>query len=212
MQIIDGKMVYETEHCFMCDGKGLSVRLEPCPNYGKATHGKACVHCGAKNMHSHGHLNTGKMETCPYCKGKGRKPETHCSTMPDELWQSLELRVYRRVDRENSWNEAFLGLGCVFSCQDYGAAWASTDEKIIEDVQGHQHHQACKVAKDDGTICDHVGIFVNRNGYSVRAVYGAVSEVEREIDSEPSVNSARVIGAAVCENGGNGTLAAAGKF
>jgi len=79
-------------------------------------------------------------------------------------------------------NESLLGFGCVYSITDYGEHKKFTDNELIDKVRDSESFiQACKIAKDDGTLCDHVGIFCNNNGYSVRPVYNEDS-TKKDID------------------------------
>lgn len=63
----------------------------------------------------------------------------------------------------------------VFTCTDYGRAWRATDAEVVADVLDNSgSHQACKVAQDNGTLCDHVAIIVKPGGYAVKAVFAPV--------------------------------------
>jgi len=131
----------------------------------------------------------------------------------------LDFKV-NRADRGITWNESFLGVGCVWSSCDYGRAAAMSDEGVIAKIKEYDSAvQAisfcCPVEGSSrvGLVADYIGIFISREGYSVRPVFnGDVDSVIRQIKSEPSEEMGRVIGAVVHSLGGNGVLAAAGKL
>ena len=164
------KLVMGRKNCWHChEGTvGTNVTCTGCQGTGRSKSGKQkCRTCrGTKTVY-----NNDIRKPCDTCKGNpvNFNEETVYDHMPDAVWQSLTFKVYRH-NRPITGNEALLGLGCVYSSQDYGAAWdANNDEALIASVKASGGHQACKVAKKDGTLCDHVGIFVSRGGYSVRA-------------------------------------------
>ena len=145
--------------------------------------------------------------TCSACNGTAIVPENDCDTMPDKMYLGLPFKVYRH-NRELTYGESLLGWGCVYSCTDYGCAYGSTDESVIADVRSHNHVQLCKVAKNL-VLCDHVGIFIARDGYSVRAVYrpdglDAITTIAHERPYSEGI----AVGQAIYNAGGNGTLGA----
>jgi hypothetical protein len=213
MKIIDGKVTMETKECLYCHGKGQREEWVSCPNYGKAMRGKACPHCGSTTKHNHRPINTGNIIECDHCKGVGRVDET-LYDYADNLYSAMEFRVYRQ-NRAGSWNEMHFGAGCVYSCTDYGAAWnhPENDAGLIAKVKGNTGQQAVKFCKENedgtGTPANHIGIFVTRDGYSVRAVYTLAETVAR-IQREPNETTARIVGGALAAAGMNGTAFAAG--
>jgi RecJ-like exonuclease len=211
MKIVDGKIILEVKACSYCDGKGQREEYQTCPNWHKAMRGKACSFCGSTTKHGHSGKHTGKMLTCDRCSGTGKEMEDLYGYAPESIWQEMTFIVYRQ-DRENTWNESFLGAGCVYSSEDYGQAAKSDNAAIIEKVKASGNHQAVKFAKEDNTLADHIGIFVTRNGYSVRAVFSGVRAVNAQIAHEPSPTVARLFGGAIAADGGNGTAFAAGMI
>jgi len=209
MKLVDGKVVTETKECCYCNGTGKREKWISCPNHGRAMRGKPCQYCKATTKHGHQPINTKTIETCQRCNGTGRVDEDLCS-YADNIYQAMEFRVYRQ-NRAGSWNELHFGAGCVFSCCDYGAAWdhPENDAALIEKVRNNSGQQACKFCRDDGSLADHIGIFVNRDGYSVRAVY-TLAETTARINREPSETAARVVGGILAGAGLNGTAYAAG--
>lgn len=115
--------------------------------------------------------------TCRGCNGTAIVPETITDSVPQDIYRGLPVRIVD-TGRENSWNESHLGMGCVYSCADYGRAYeayaadpAKGTAMLIADVRSQTYVQACKIARDDGTLCKGIVVMLNRNGYSVRAEY-----------------------------------------
>jgi RecJ-like exonuclease len=210
MKIIDGKIVLETRPCSRCDGKGEVEQYQTCPNWHKAMRGKACPFCGSTTKQGHSGKHTGIMTICSNCDGKKNVPENLYDYAPESIWQGLAFKVYRQA-RQNTWNESYLGAGCIYSSEDYGQAAKMDDATIISKVKASGNHQAVKFAKEeDNTLADHIGIFVTLNGYSVRAVFSGVKAVADKIAREPSPTVARIVGGMIAADGGNGTAFAAG--
>jgi hypothetical protein len=179
MKLENGKLVLERRACLNCnEGTIPGQRWCPtCKGTGKGKRGGAggCRTCrGMKTT-----ADFDNPTPCPVCKGnyQNAQPETTSDYLPDDIWRGLTFKVYR-TNQPLTWNESHLGLGFVFSCEDYGRAWNDTDENIITSVKEHGGHQASKIAKDDGSICDHVAIVVKRGGYAVKAVFTKPSQVE----------------------------------
>lgn len=87
-----------------------------------------------------------------------------------------------------------------------------TDEAIIAKVKSEEDGhflQLCKVANKENRLADHIGIFVNRQGFSVRAVYESdATDTKRIIARERGKDEGFRFGTAIARNGGNGTLGA----
>jgi hypothetical protein len=113
------------------DGKKVILEMKDC----------SCTWRGTPGL-------VAKQVTCPVCNGTARVPENSCDTMPDEMYLALPFKVYRH-NRELTYGESLLGWGCVYSCEDYGAAFKSSDEKVLADVRGHGFVQLCKVANKE---------------------------------------------------------------
>lgn len=171
IRIENGKLIYGLEECF-CDTNGTIPGSKPCSKCNgtgrtKGGLGKGdCRQChGFKTQIDHEHR-----VPCTWgCNGTHYKQANSCSYLPDSIFPSLAFKVYRS-DRPQTIAESLLGVG-VFSCTDYGRHAQQTDTALIDSVKAHGSVQATKISKEDGTICDHVGIFCNRNGYTVEAVY-----------------------------------------
>jgi hypothetical protein len=172
MKIIDGKIVLETRECSWCNGKGIKPAQVACPLCKGTMRGPRGGRNSCRKCYNGKVASDTLTVPCPRCNGAKIEPETMTDFMPEELWKSLPFKVIREANGRFGFNENFLGLGYVFTCGDYGAAWTANDEAaLIEDVRNTRIHQACAVAMGDGTLCEYVAILVTPNGYKVRAVY-----------------------------------------
>ena len=173
MERIGNKLQYDFKTCSSCQGSSQIKDLRRCPMYGKAVNrqpNRVCPNCNAKNKHGHAYLDTGNMKDC-HCDD-GRLKEDRYSSVPKSIVDSLEIRVYRS-DRPTTWNEQYLGLGCVFSTNDYGAYKSISDAELIDQVRASGSYiQATKLVDNEDKFCHHLGIFTSQQGYSVKAVWG----------------------------------------
>jgi hypothetical protein len=201
-------VILEKKPCVWCDGTGLSAKQVPCYTCKGTGRGPRGGKGGCRKCSGFGHVySPTEKETCTGCMGEKMVPENDCDSMPDEWWHNMTFKVYRQ-DRDQTYNEFLLAHNCVFSCSDYGKAAGASDESIIESVRKETYVQLCKVARDL-KFCDHVGIFVNRGGYSVRAVFGSdASETLKTIASERGIDEGMAVGNAIAAAGGNGTMGA----
>jgi hypothetical protein len=212
MRIEGDRLIYELTECFTCDGTGLvygRVRCQRCGGSGNGPRGgrggcRACSGFGSVPDRSRRTLR------CRRCDGSGRVPEDRYSYirshLMDEILNRVPIVVARR-DRAGTWNEAFLGIGCVYSVTDYGRSAELSDAELIAQVRERiaRGTQACKVVDDEDRLPAAIVIAAHRNGYSVRAQHGTESVVPL---GEPQ-DVARARGMSVYEAGGHGTLAAA---
>lgn len=210
MRIDDGTIVLETRPCYGCDGSGTIASRTKCVACYGSGNGPRGGRGGCRKCHGsgigHDHDNRA---TCISCDGIGQRPEDLCDRVNDEDMQAFTLSVYRS-DRAQSWNEAHMGHGCVYSCTDYGEHARMTDDELIARVRRSlKGVQATKIANRAMQVCDHIGIFCNDNGYSVRAVFESAAEVERDAASELTVAEGSLFGQMIFAEGGNGTMAAA---
>ncbi len=211
MQLNGNAITLELRPCTSCNGSGRAAKQVTCPACKGTGNGPKGGHNGCKKCSGLRYVySRTETVTCGSCDGAGHVPENDCDTMPDAWWQALTFKVYRH-ERAISFNEYLLGLGCVFSCTDYGRAYESTDEKVIADVRAHTWIQLCKVAKDL-TMCDHVGIFIAHNGYSVRAVYTPdAHDAIATIANERGKDEGFRVGGILAGEGLNGTMGAVYK-
>lgn len=172
-EIAGKERLFKFKDCSACKGSGKKGRgnCQSC----NASYNQSCRYqfnyppAGKLTDHSNFDLIP-----CRQCNGnwEGTKEGSITDHLPAEIMASFEVKVYGNKTREASWNEEHLALGCLYSCS--GLSWKHTTiEKEVESVKKSilNGTQACKVAKDDGTLADHIGIFLNDYGYSVRAVY-----------------------------------------
>lgn len=172
MLIENGKIILGHKNCYCEDGtQSTRIPCGECKGTGNGKRGGrgGCRKCnGSRNDYDH--INR---STCSRCKGNPTnfERETLCDYLPDGVWESLTFKVIRN-NAPMSIAESLIGIGCVFSCTDYGTAWKrNNDDELIASVKESKSHQATNIATDDGTICDFIGIFVNQMGYTVKAVF-----------------------------------------
>lgn len=171
------RLVCETRNC-ICNHPAA-----PCPA-GRVAGRQACSECkgtgngkrggkgGCRKCHGFGtQPDFVNHVECGSCEGTGIVPETIYDGLPTEIWAGLDFRVFR-TDRQQTWNEQWLGIGYCWTSTDYGRAWAGTDEALLEYVRNERCRvQACKVAREDGTLCDFVAIAIMPHGYTVHGVF-----------------------------------------
>lgn len=136
---------------------------------------------------------------CESCQGagKGSKEGDISDYLPAEIMATFDVKVYGTGTREASWNEQHLGHGCLYSTS--GLSWKfTTVEAELNNVKQRilNGTQACKVAEqlldESGKrlpvarLADHIGVFLNDQGYSVRAVWNSPLETATDIANEAS--------------------------
>lgn len=209
------KLVMDVRSCWSCDGTRKVnewVKCEACKGTGKVSIRKRCMVCDPKGDHLHNSLIKGKKlsigtAVCQSCTD-GTQME-NITDSADDIWKTLNFKVYRS-NRHQTIGESLLGLGCAWSTTDYGRHKSETDEALIENTRNHSYIQACKFAQNDGTICDHVGIFCNDNGYSVKAVFVPTdaTKIENLFRNGLSVDVGMQVGMNLANQGLNGTMIA----
>ena len=174
MHIENGKMVYGKRECSNCHGEGRKPSALVCDKCKGTGNGPRGGKGQCRKCYGSGHTYTNETRvTCPTCKGINShacEQATQFDYMPKPVWESFEFRVLRS-SRPQTWNEAYLGLGSVFSATDYGRHKNQTNEEIIDHVRKTGAHQACKVTRDDGTVANYIAILTSDNGYVVLAVF-----------------------------------------
>jgi hypothetical protein len=211
-------LTLDLKDCTACFGSGLvSTRIDcrACNGSGNGPRGGKgrCPKCHGYG-NDYDHVN---QSTCEKCNGSPHRAESEnwCDNTPAEAVAALQLRVARQ-DREVSWNESYLGLNSLWSCQDYGTAWERPDIEVLSDVREkllNDRTQAVKLLAGDydrdattAPIVRGLVVVVSRGGYSVRA---DTSLAESLAEREPDYTTAHIVGMAVYNAGGNGTMAAA---
>ena len=177
MEIIDNKVVLGTRECHCVRstaGTGKAWNIKYCQNYTKAQGTHNCILKKCPNNPSgkrEWHELSRYIVTCSGCGGAGKVEENYCDTLT--LPENFPIRV-QRVGRGNTFNENYLGMGCLYSSMDYGEAAKKTDKEVEALVRANRstlQTQAVKVvkSKDNLTLCDFLLVNVTANGYSVRA-------------------------------------------
>lgn len=148
--------------------------------------------------------------TCGSCEGSLEVPENYCDNIDGEtLLQYVSVRVIRNTNIGTSWNEQYLGLGCLWSCTDYGTAAEGTDENLLAQITKELRTRSVQLIKvvrnrEDLRLADEIGIYLKSNGYSLRPIFAEVGEKQFAPEGTD-----QAFGQAVYAAGGNGTLAAA---
>lgn len=207
MRVENGKLVYATTTCWTCNGTGAYRPNHPCPRYDRPQNGQPCPHCGSTTKHGHHYLPDGQDVTCGRCQGTGKVPENRYDYLPSEIVTAIPLVVVRS-NRAITFNESYLGIGCLWSSVDYGAHRRLSDEALAEKIrsdmsQGHSV-QACHVVDKEDRLPPFIAICCNNQGYSVRSAW-ELPQLLQEWDVETGM----LVGTAVYRAGGHGTLAAA---
>jgi len=212
MRLEERRIVLDPKPCDVCGGTGQAPTYKPCPTCQGTCRGPRGGRNGCRRCYGMGRvIDRENREPCRTCNATGSVSESLCDYLPPGMFAALGLPVrVIRSDRQQTWNEANLGAGCVYSCTDYGRHQKETDEAIAAEVAAHcDRQQATKFTDRAGNLCEAVGVFCSSGGYSVRAIFPGLNPAER-IAHEPDPEMALRIGAAVCEAGGNGTLFASG--
>jgi hypothetical protein len=213
-------LTLDVKQCTRCGGRGDQPTHITCPRCNGTQRGPRGGRggCGCYGGKVWDHENR---VTCDNCHGNpdGASRETWTDAAPVEAVMSMSLIVIRQ-DRGGSWNESYLGLGCLWSSVDYGERWEREDdtpllEEIVEQLR-HDRTQACKIIASDydrdaptAQVARGLAILLHRNGYSVRV---ATTDNLARAQAEPEGHKALALGTAVYQAAGNGTLAAAGAY
>jgi hypothetical protein len=183
-------LTLDTKECFCRDGKVAGpITCVKCHGTGQGPKGgrNGCKMCnGTGTMYS--------MEfnplVCGACHGTMTVAETWYDRIPKEAVAALADRiVVKRVERRNDWIENHLGLGALWTAQDYGQAWERTDAQVVADIRdsllnGHGGFiQAVNVIDRAGTcehtksciMADQIVVEVRKDGYSVKAKITSVA-------------------------------------
>lgn len=165
--------------CRSCRGTGTQLKALACPQCDGTGKGPRGGRGGCRKCHGHGtHYSPNHTETCSACEGKPEDAsyETWCDKAPVEAARSMPMVVVR-LNRLNTFNEAYFGHGTLWSCTDYGAANSQTDDELVARVRESltMPVQAIKIVRGyerDAEVLplhDILVISVTRDGYAVRA-------------------------------------------
>lgn len=169
MHIENGRLIMGRKNCTNCqDGtKSTIVPCKKCNGTGKGIRGGrgGCRTCyGTGGVHDHDNR-----AICNSCKGdyKGAEAETITDYIPYDIYRTIPVRVIRQQNYLTP-IELLLGTaGALYTSSGTG----DSDESLVKEVEGHRHTQACKVCRDDGTLCSYIGVIVLKNGYTVQAFW-----------------------------------------
>lgn len=211
----DNTITLETRECSSCRwiAPGKVAGRKTCDACNGTGNGKRGGKNGCKSCHGfRTRPDHDNLVTCPNCKGTAIQPENWTDTTTGNVLVALLTLpiTVRRSERGQTWNEAYLGLGSLYSVTDYGRHTEQTDAELIQSVRDDlgRHTQLCNVAEkaEDGTLTFAAGIVIDcsRNGYSVRAHFGTPLVAA----DDTADRAGEAIGHAVYKAGGNGTLAA----
>lgn len=205
MRVEDGKLIYESRTCGTCDGTGRYRGNHPCPRYDRPQKGQPCPFCGSTTRYGHHYLPDAEDMVCPRCQRTLQEPETRCDYLPQEVLASIPIVVVHS-NRAITWNESYLGVGCLWSTVDYGRHKTMTDEQLVAEVRDGRHSsvQATAVVDDQDRLPPFIAICCSDQGYSVRSAW-KLPQLLREWD----VETGHIVGMAVYHAGGHGTMAAA---
>lgn len=199
MKIEQGKVILETQTCHMCGHNRLPQGMAPGPFV-------------------NGEPDWDNPRICDCCGGTGKVGEDRFSFMPEGMMKTIPIKLYLQ-DRNISFNESYIGIGCIWSCLDQGRAW----EQIGKDQAGvnafmreirkevdEDTSQASKITDENLNVCNHIAVIVNKGGYSLRAVFSEdASDLLNKASGELPEPIGIMFGIQVANNGENGTLAAA---
>ena len=205
----NGRLIYEPRVCPGCDGGKTVGGFRRCSFYDKPMRGHPCPDCGSTRRYGHNcGISTAERSLCGRCEGSGTVLETRYDYLPADILQVVPVLIVRQ-NRAATFNESLLGLGCLWSSIDYGQAWGMPEDQLYAKVrQAIVKHssQACSVVDDQDCLPPAIGVFVHREGYSVRPI---TEDSLRSLARERGYAEGMAVGMLVYRLGGHGTLAGA---
>lgn len=184
IRIVDGCLVFGLEACTCAMGDnpqhaGKMPGYKPCPkcrgtNRTKGGTGKGqCRHCFQGRI-----VDFNTWETCGRCNGTGTNQADRYSYVPKvvmtEILRDMPIRIHRS-GRRQTFNEAYLGIGLVYGCTDYGRYKQLSDEELADHVRKGMSEQSTQgtniCRKEDNRICTAIDVLCHDQGYSVQAAW-----------------------------------------
>lgn len=208
MNIVDRKVVLGKEDCRTCHYNGFPgevcghkwIKCESCKGTGKRGNGQ-CRKCndikgyipsyGIKPGLTHNNDWVNRL-VCPTCGGdyKDREDETitgYLSTdQMKELFPRDRIKVYSSNRIPGTAESLLGGIGdhVLYSVSGCSSKELNDNQVLVEHVgKFSQGVQACKVANKEFEVADHLGVFTNAYGYTVRAVFNEKHEKLMELAS-----------------------------
>lgn len=197
LRVENNIVILEPKDCTHCDDDRTPVGTvitafeyklcEKCNGTGKRGSGR-CRNCNSKDGYfSHlsprrpglvpDYTKIASIGTCTTCGGhpENAMMENLTDPMPVDILQAIPIEVMRS-NRPQTFNEAHLGLGTIYSITDYGAHKNQTDDELItkvrDDMSGFATQQACKYTRrSDMRLCDKIAILTSDNGWSAWPVW-----------------------------------------
>jgi hypothetical protein len=172
IRIEDGKVVFGMVPCILCAGIGLVRSRKDCSTclgtgLGPRGGRNGCKTCSGMRTVPDAENPVG----CSGCKGCGTTRAHDCSWLPQEVWRSMDFFVYAPL-RNISLAQLRMNRQFCYTIHSW-ALQAARDTELIEAVsQNLGVKQVRWICKVDGTLADHIGIFVCPDGYAVLPVFG----------------------------------------
>lgn len=192
MRVEDNIVILEPKDCTHCDddrtppGTVITAfeykMCLKCKGTGKRGNGR-CRNCNdrngyysPKNPRKPGFVpdysKIATTEICTTCNGNPTDAmmENLTDPMPVEVLRAIPIQVMRS-NRPQTFNEAHLGIGTIYSVTDYGAYKNQSDDELIakvrDDMSGFATQQACKYTRRfDMRLCDVIIIATSDNGWA----------------------------------------------
>jgi hypothetical protein len=117
-------------------------------------------------------------KVCPTCNGnwKNALDEDLTDTLPAHYLTKIPIRVIRMPNRSQTFNEAHIGAGTIYSVTDYGEHSHHDDDWIINKIRdsikngGFVARQATKYTdRNTMKLCDGILVITSYNGFSAYA-------------------------------------------
>lgn len=170
-------LTLERHDCRRCR-KGKVPNEKRCPVCWGTGSGPRGGKGGCHNCNGYGTVfDRDDLIACQHCGGdyEGADAERWTDHVPPLAMELIPIWI-EHTDRPNSWNENYLGMGSLYSCQDYGKASMMSDDDIRAMIRADvvaRPPQATKVTGDIGSqrrkLATNLRVTVTRDGFNVKA-------------------------------------------
>jgi hypothetical protein len=169
MNIINGKLVLDSETCYCMQGKVYGKKV--CPDCNGTCEGKRGGKNGCKTCYNGTVIDHDNMIDCERCGGTNKVEETRYSHI--KLIRDDFPMVVDRGDRIQTFNEAYIGHGAIYSVTDYGDHKHMTDAELLDHIWSDDRirTQYCTIINEDMVPCSKIVVKCNNNGYSLVPVW-----------------------------------------